>query len=112
MAISKIKLPDNTEQSLKDSRLPDVTSTDNGKGLIVSNGEWSVESISGGGSGVAGTLNTTATTAQSTNASESLGGTVVLHKIAKTGTYSDLIGAPTMEALTTSEIDTIWTNAA
>ena len=48
-------------------------------------------SISGGG-GNAGTL---ATTAQSTNASESLGGSVTLHKIAKTGTYSDLIGTPT-----------------
>lgn len=43
-----------------------------------------------------GTLDTTATTAQSTNANESLAGTVKLHKIAKTGTYSDLIGKPTI----------------
>ena len=43
-----------------------------------------------------GTLNTTATTAQSTNASEALSGSVTLHKIAKTGTYSDLIGTPTI----------------
>lgn len=42
-----------------------------------------------------GTLNTTATTAQSTNASESLSGSVTLHKISKTGAYSDLIGTPT-----------------
>ena len=43
-----------------------------------------------------GTLNTTATTAQSTAASEALSGTITLHKIAKTGTYSDLIGTPTI----------------
>ena len=63
----------------------------------------------------AGTLNTTATTAQSTNSSESLSGSVTLHKVAKTGTYSDLIGIPTIptiESLTTSEIDTIWSNAS
>ena len=43
-----------------------------------------------------GTLNTTATTAQPTAASEALSGTITLHKIAKTGTYSDLIGLPTL----------------
>jgi hypothetical protein len=43
-----------------------------------------------------GTLNTTATTAQSTSASEALSGSITLHKIAKTGTYGDLIGIPTM----------------
>lgn len=43
-----------------------------------------------------GTLDTTNTAAQSTNANESLAGTVKLHKIAKTGTYSDLIGRPTI----------------
>ena len=47
------------------------------------------------GVGGAGTLDTTATTAQSTNASESLGGSVTLHKISKTGAYGDLLGAPT-----------------
>lgn len=45
-----------------------------------------------------GTLNTTATTAQSTSASEALSGSVTLHKVAKTGTYSDLIGKPTIPA--------------
>lgn len=45
-----------------------------------------------------GTLNTTATTAQTTSASESLSGTINLHKVAKTGTYSDLIGTPTIPA--------------
>lgn len=43
-----------------------------------------------------GTLNTTAATAQSTSASESLSGNISLHKVAKTGTYSDLIGTPTI----------------
>ena len=44
------------------------------------------------------TLNTTASTAQSTNASEAIAGsgTITLHKVAKTGTYSDLIGLPTI----------------
>lgn len=43
-----------------------------------------------------GTLNTDNTTAQTVSASETLSGTVNLHKIAKTGTYSDLIGKPTI----------------
>lgn len=43
-----------------------------------------------------GTLNTNNTTAQTANASEALSGTVKLHKVAKTGTYSDLIGTPAM----------------
>jgi hypothetical protein len=51
-----------------------------------------------------GTLNTTATTAQSTNASESLSGSVTLHKVAKTGTYSDLIGTPTIPTVNNSTI--------
>ena len=43
-----------------------------------------------------GTLNTTATTAQSTSSSEALSGSITLHKVAKTGTYSDLVGKPTI----------------
>ena len=54
------------------------------------------EVVNNSGGGASGTLNTTATTAQSTNASESLSGSVTLHKVAKTGTYSDLIGKPTI----------------
>lgn len=46
-----------------------------------------------------GTLNTTATTGQSTNASESLSGNITLHKISKTGSYSDLIGRPTITSI-------------
>ena len=43
-----------------------------------------------------GTLNTTATTTQSTSSNEALSGNITLHKVAKTGTYSDLIGTPTI----------------
>ena len=39
-----------------------------------------------------GTLNTTATTAQSTSSSEALSGSITLHKVSKTGNYNDLIG--------------------
>ncbi len=44
-----------------------------------------------------GTLKTNNTAAQTASASESLSGTINLHKIAKTGTYSDLIGTPTIK---------------
>ena len=64
---------------------------------------WTNAASSGGGS--AGTLDTTATTAQSPSASESLGGSVTLHKIAKTGTYSDLIGTPTIPTVPTISTD-------
>lgn len=42
-----------------------------------------------------GTLVTNNSTAQTASSGESLSGTINLHKIAKTGTYSDLIGTPT-----------------
>jgi len=41
-----------------------------------------------------GTLTTTATTSLSTATNEALSGNISLHKIAKTGTYSDLVGKP------------------
>lgn len=43
-----------------------------------------------------GTLKTNNTTAQTASASEPLSGTINLHRVAKTGTYSDLIGTPTI----------------
>lgn len=52
-----------------------------------------------------GTLNTNNTTAQTTSASESLSGTINLHKVAKTGTYSDLIGTPTIPA---AQVQSDW----
>ena len=51
------------------------------------------------------TLNTTATTAQSTSSSQALSGNVTLHKVAKTGTYSDLIGTPTIPA---AQVNSDW----
>jgi hypothetical protein len=41
-----------------------------------------------------GALNTTATTAQTTSVSESFGGAITLHKVAKTGSYNDLLNKP------------------
>lgn len=52
-----------------------------------------------------GTLNTTATTAQSTNASEALSGSVTLHKVSKTGSYNDLLNKPTIPA---AQIQSDW----
>lgn len=52
-----------------------------------------------------GTLNTDNAAAQSTNASEPLTGTVKLHKVAKTGSYSDLLdklSIPTVGKLNTA----------
>lgn len=46
--------------------------------------------------GTAGTLDTTNTSAQTPNASESLSGNVNLHKVAKTGSYDDLLNKPTI----------------
>ena len=47
-----------------------------------------------------GTLDTTATSAQATSSSEALSGNVTLHKISKTGKYSDLSGKPTVPVIT------------
>lgn len=43
-----------------------------------------------------GTLNTNNTNAQTVSSNEALSGTINLHKVSKTGAFSDLIGAPTM----------------
>ena len=47
-----------------------------------------------------GTLNTNNTTSQSDVSSESLSGTINLHKISKTGSYNDLLNKPTIPTLT------------
>ena len=49
-----------------------------------------------------GTLKTDNTTAQTASSSEALSGTINLHKVAKTGTYSDLIGTPTIPTVPTN----------
>ena len=43
-----------------------------------------------------GTLNTNNTTAQTASSSESLSGTISLHKVSKTGSYNDLLNKPTI----------------
>ena len=72
----------------------DSTPTANSNNLVTSGGVYTA--IQSGGGGGSGTLNTTNTTAQTTSASESLSGTVNLHKISKTGSYDDLLNKPTM----------------
>lgn len=57
----------------------------------------------GSGSGSAGTLKTDNSSSLSV-ATESLGGTVNLHKISKTGTYTDLISVPKLK---TDAVDTL-----
>ena len=47
-----------------------------------------------------GTLKTDITTTLATSASESFEGAISLHKVSKTGTYSDLIGKPDLVSLT------------
>lgn len=102
--MKKIKLPgSSTAIDVNDARIPALTNN-SGKVLAVNSGATGLEWKSAGG---AGTLNTTATTAQSTSSSESLSGNVTLHKVAKTGTYSDLIGTPTIP----SAPGTLVTNA-
>lgn len=66
--------------------------TFNGTSATITNG---VAAISATIPSAPGTLNTNNTTAQTASSSETLSGTIKLHKVAKTGTYSDLIGTPT-----------------
>lgn len=64
---------------------------------------------------IPGTLKTTNTTAQATNASEPLTGTVNLHKVAKTGSYNDLLDRPTIPdvgTLDTTSTSALETNAS
>lgn len=70
------------------------------------NNEWDVQSMGENGdiylgsklltgrNAAPGTLDTTRTGAQATNASEPLSGAVALHKISKTGNYADLLRRP------------------
>lgn len=59
----------------------------------------------GGGSATVGTLNTNNSTAQTPSASESFGGNINLHKVAKTGDYNDLNNKPTIPA---EQIQSDW----
>jgi hypothetical protein len=68
---------------------------------------------SGGGASV-GSLNTTATTAQETNASESMGNNITLHKISKTGNLGDLTNV-TISSVSSGQVlsynGTGWVNS-
>ena len=57
-----------------------------------------------------GTLNTNNSSSQTVSSNESLTGTVNLHKVAKTGKYSDLIGTPTIPAAANNGVLTISRN--
>lgn len=57
-----------------------------------------------------GTLSTTSTSSLSTSSSESLRGNISLHKVAKTGAYNDLVGAPTTTSSVTSGSDALLTS--
>ncbi len=67
----------------------------NGTSASVSGG---VASITATIPAAPGTLITNATAAQTASTGEAMSGSITLHKIAKTGTYSDLIGKPTIPA--------------
>jgi len=71
--------------------------------------------------GMAGTLDTTNTSAQTPSASESLSGDVNLHKVSKTGSYDDLLNKPTIPTVNnavltiqknSTTIDTFTANAS
>lgn len=63
---------------------------------LTSDGKGHVTGVTTGAIPASGTLNTTATTAQSTNSSEALSGSITLHKVSKTGNYNDLLNKPTI----------------
>lgn len=89
--IPKTDLASDVKTSLgkADSSLQGVTF--NGTTATVNNG---IAAITATIPAAPGTLNTNNSTAQSTNASESLSGIVNLHKVSKTGSYNDLNDIP------------------
>lgn len=48
-------------------------------------------------------INSTYSTSQTTNANETLKGTIALHKISKTGNYNDLLNKPSLNFIPTSQ---------
>lgn len=85
--------------------LPDnATIKINDQTVLFENGSFDLGTIETIGSEV-GTLNTNNTEAQTANASESFGGNIKLHKISKTGSYTDLLNKPTIPA---AQVQTDW----
>ncbi len=102
---NQINFPSSAGTFALTSQIPDVSTKQDA--LVSGTNIKTVNNTSLLGSGnvaisTPGTLDTTATTAQSTSASEALSGSVTLHKVAKTGTYSDLIGTPTIPTVPTN----------
>lgn len=73
-----------------------------------------IEALPGSGGGSGGTtnyndlankpvINSTYSTSQTTNANETLKGTIALHKISKTGNYNDLLNKPSLNFIPTSQ---------
>lgn len=73
-----------------------------------------IEPLPGSGGGSGGTtnyndlankpvINSTYSTSQTTNANETLKGTIALHKISKTGNYNDLLNKPSLNFIPTSQ---------
>lgn len=94
-----------------------ITDVTVGGTSVVSNGVAAVPSIPS----APGTLVTNAATAQTASSGEAMSNTITLHKVAKTGTYSDLINTPTIPTVNNSTItiqmngstvDTFTTNAS
>lgn len=93
-------MADNTYTNISD--LPEQTTLSGTAWVPVENdskegSKFDLNSIKG-----AGTLNTTATAGQATNANESLSGSIKLHKVAKTGSYSDLLSKPKLNTSLTA----------
>lgn len=101
--ITEVTITDNNDnQTVKGNGTPFTSNAAVnivGGGIVTVTGEGDQNkiTISASHQGIK-SLDTTATTAQSTSSSEAIAGsgTIKLHKVAKTGTYSDLIGTPTI----------------
>lgn len=82
----------------------DATITINDQTVLFKDGSFDLGTIETIGSEV-GTLNTNNTEAQTASASESFSGNISLHKISKTGSYTDLLNKPTIPA---AQVQTDW----
>lgn len=76
--------------------------TFNGTAATVTDGIAAITANVNGGGGASGTLNTNVSTAQSVSSSESFDNNISLHKISKTGTYTDLISKPVLKTTNTT----------
>lgn len=87
-----------------DDVIPNQTG-ESGKFLTTDGSVLSWGTPQGGGGGSVGTLNTNNSGAQVVSSNESLSGTINLHKVSKTGSYSDLLNLPSIPA---AQIQSNW----